>query len=436
MRALNWFVLFPCAAIACGGGGDQSDGGEDASVDHAAIEASADASDASVVDVGLDVPVDNWVAPEPPYARNPTVDYLGGHLLTSAKIVTVSFAGDDSNLITRLQDFDDTITSTAWWKASTAEYCELPKGPCIGPGSNGGHVVLSETAPANLVDTDDGKGSTVVSFIQSHVTSGALPAPDDQTIYMLFFPSGTNITFDSDKSCNSFGAYHYSATLTMPGDAGTQETSYAVEPRCNYGETFLTQAASHELIEAATDAQPGKLRGFVMQDISWNYYGDEVGDLCDHPWGGVFDIMTTVSYDGGAPYTVQRGWSNVSALAGHDPCVIAPSDHPYFNAAVETGKQSIYLAVGESTTIQVQGFADGTMADWTLSVVDMGSHYGAGSNNLTLSLDKTTMNNLQTADLTITLAKKPNSTWVPYALDSKDGAGHEHQWGASVYLKE
>ena len=40
-----------------------------------------------------------------------------------------------------------------------------------------------------------------------------------------------------------------------------------------------------------------------------------------------------------------------------------------------------------------------------------------------------------TAHLTITLASKPSITWIPYVLDNKDGNGHEHQWGASVYLQ-
>ncbi|HEY2369530.1 MAG TPA: hypothetical protein VGH87_24195, partial [Polyangiaceae bacterium] len=261
--------------VACGGGGDVPDA--------ATNDAAPDAHDASVVeaapDVGPDAPVDHYLAPLPPYARYPVVDYLGGHLLTSAKIVTVSFAGDDANLIARLTELDDTITESAWWKASTSEYCELPTGPCIGPGSNGGHVVLNETAAASYVDTDNGSGSSVVKFIQDHITSSALPVPDDQTIYVIYWPSGTNISFDQDKSCQTFGAYHYSATFSMP-DGGTQEASYAIEPRCNYGEGFLTQAASHELIEAATDARPGKQQGWVMQDLSLQYYGDEVGDLC------------------------------------------------------------------------------------------------------------------------------------------------------------
>jgi hypothetical protein len=433
MRVARWCAL-SALVIACGGNGDASDGGEDAFIDSA-----PDVHDASIdtpIDVTPDVPIDNWVAPLPPYARSPIVDYGGGRLLTSAKIVTVSFAGDDTTLIGRLQEFDDTITATPWWQASTSEYCEQPNGPCIGPGAGGGHVVLNETAAASYVDHESGMNSTIVQFIQSHITDGTFPQPDDQTIYVIFFPPGTNITLDGDTSCSSFGAYHYAAKFAV-GDAGAMvDAAYAIEPRCNYGETFLTQAASHELIEAATDTD--FTTGYLMQDESFCRYGCEVGDLCDHPWGSVYDTMTLSSYDGGAPYTLQRGWSNVSALAGHDPCVIPPSDHPYFNTAVESGMQIIYLGVGQSQTIELDGFADGTMSDWTIAAIDESNSIFGTTPVLGFSLDTTSMNDGKKAMLTITMNAKPQLSWVPYVIDNKatiNSQNYEHQWGANVFFE-
>jgi len=436
-------LLFSAAAAtlayACGGGSGASDGGEDAAPDVVTQQdAGIDVVEAAAPDVGID----NYIAPLPVWQVTPLFDYVGGHLLTSVKVITVSFSSDDAALITRVQELDDTITQSAWWTAATSEYCELPSGPCIGPGTPAGHVVLTETAPTSLIDNDDGTGSTVVSFIQDHITSGLFPPPDDQTIYVIYFPSGTSIQYDGDHSCSSFGAYHYSATFNLP-DGGTQEGSYAIEPRCS-GEPYITFAASHELIEAATDARPGKLQGWVMEDLAWQYYGDEVGDICDHYWSfesTVTDSMYIDTIDGGAPFQVQRGWSNLSALAGHDPCVIPPSN-PYFNTAPGQSQQNVYLSVGESTTVQFTGFSDGPMPDWTISAIDMGSHYGSG-NVLTLSLDTTTMNSGQVANLTITLNSEPTITDVAYVIDSKgtytpDGGSPitaEHQWGANVYLK-
>ena len=113
---------------------------------------------------------------------------------------------------------------------------------------------------------------------------------------------------------------------------------------------------------------------------------------------------------------------------------IPPASPPFFNTAVESGKQVVYLAVGETADIELQGYSDGTMSDWTISMEDQGPHYGAGQ-TLGFTLDKTTMNNGQTAHLTVTLQKQPNITWVPYWIHNKDGSGNEHIWGASVFLK-
>src|SRR5512135_1243256 len=168
MRLMRFVFACCTLLIACGGGGDQPDAATDASTGDAHDSSVADAADAAP-DVAPDVPVDHYLAPLPPYARMATVDYMGGPLLTAMKVITVSFASDDQNLIGRMQELDDTITQTEWWKQATSEYCELPNGPCIGPGTPAGHVVLNETAPASLADTTSGKNSTVVQFIQSHI---------------------------------------------------------------------------------------------------------------------------------------------------------------------------------------------------------------------------------------------------------------------------
>jgi len=170
-----------------------------------------------------------------------------------------------------------------------------------------------------------------------------------------------------------------------------------------------------------------------MQDWGWEYYGDEVGDLCDHPWGNIYDVMQVSTIDGGAPFTVQRGWSNKSALAGHDPCVIPLASPPYFNAAPAEGQQWVHLSVGQSVVIELQGYADGTVQDWTLSAQDYGPRFGNPA-TLQFSFDTTTMNAGQTAHLTVTLKQQPSVAWIPYVIDSKSSTG-EHTWGADVFLE-
>lgn len=418
--ARSWVALGLGVLVACSGDDGATISPPDAALD-ASAEAAPDVQEAAI-EAAPDVPP---LPPLSPGARMPGLDYLGGALLTSMKVVTVTFASDNPAVVARLQLFGDTITQTPWWTDTTSEYCVLPKGsPCIGPGSNGGHVVLNEAPPANLVDTEDGTGSTVVSFIQDHVNLGLFPPPDEQTVYQIWFPSGTTIKFDKLTSCSGFGAYHYSASLLPKGGVQYVETAYAIEPRCS-GEPFLTVAGSHELLEAATDPHPGKDQGWVMQDFGWLYYGGENGDVCDYPWG--FETMVE------STFSVQRGWSNKSARSGHAPCVTQPKSEVYFNAAVEAGKQTLWLAVGESKTIDLDPYADGTAVDWTLSAEDISSRIG-GNASLGFAFDKTTVNAGQKVKLTITLKSQPSKSVAPYVIHSQSSAGH-HWWGAEVRSK-
>ena len=406
-------ALAACFGVACGGEPDVAPAPRP---DAGAPIADA-APDATPADAGADVrDGDSFFAPAP---RLPLMDYLGGALLTKVKVVTITFANDDPQVVGRMNLFGDTAATTQWWKAALSEYCVLPAGtPCIGPGNTSVHVALAQAAPASVLDANDPTKSDVAKLLQSNIDSAVLPQPTEQTLYMLYYPAGTSIEFEGMKSCQSYGAYHYSVELVPKGGGAHVEAAYAIMPRCS-GEPFLTVAASHELMEAATDAHPSKDRGWVMQDNAFPLLGGEDGDLCDHPWGSVFDTTTE------ATFALQRGWSNAAARAGHDPCVPEQAT-PWFMAG--PSNQEIALAVGESAKLEVWGFADAPLADWALSVEDRSG--GA----LALALDKQTIGTGGRATLTLTLKSKPKGGVAFYGVDSKVDT-REMRWGASVRAK-
>lgn len=359
---------------------------------------------------------DTFAAPVP---RLPLMDYLGGALLTKVKIVTITFANDDPQVVGRMNLLGDTLPGTAWWSAAMSEYCVLPAGtPCIGAGDTSVHVALGENAPASVLDANDPMKSDVAKFLQARIEAGSLPDPTPQTLYMIYYPTGTTITFDGMKSCAQYGAYHFSTELAPKGGGANVESAYAIMPRCS-GEPFLAIAASHELMEAASDAHPGKDQGWVMQDPAFPLLGGENGDLCDHPWGGVFD--TTVD----STFTVQRGWSNIAARAGHDPCVPEQST-PWFMAGPANAQ--LTLAVGETARLDVWAFADAPIADWELSAQDR------SSGDLLVAIDKATASNGSRATLTLTLKNKPKGGAAYYGVISKSG-NREMHWGATVRAK-
>ena len=316
---------------------------------------------------------------EAPHGPLPQLKYQGGPLLLTPKIVTVTFDGDAN--ASALETFDDAIVGSAWWTEVTAAFCN-GAGACIGPGSSGGHVELT-TAPAmSYTDSTSGGPSSLQLFVSQEVASGAFPAPDANTLYVIYFPASTTITLgeggdESGTSCEQFGGYHNSLVAT-PGAA---RTAYVVIPECapRQGSNLdplqsLTFAASHEIVEASSDpVQTTTTLGYYLDlgdetVLGWDLVaGGEAADLCVDVTGLHQDETTAEGY------MVQRIWSNANAAAGIDPCIPVPAHDIYFNVAPEGTSSFIVLEVGQSATFEADAFSTAAMASWTLGGVDWAS---------------------------------------------------------------
>ena len=134
--------------------------------------------------------------------------------------------------------------------------------------------------------------SDIQKLISDNILAGNLPAPDEETLYACFFPSGVTIQLGQDASCSTFCGYHNNFTLSG------SNVFYAVLPYpdcagCLGGLSAmdaLTSVTSHEVCEAITDPIPGS-----------GWYDDangEIGDIC--AW--------QTRQDNG--YIVQLEWSN------------------------------------------------------------------------------------------------------------------------------
>jgi hypothetical protein len=240
----------------------------------------------------------------------------------------------------------------------------------------------------------------------------------------VYLPSDVAVTLDGATSCQKFGGYHN--TLTVTTDGGTSNVAYAIVPRCDATEKTATFAASHELIEAATDPDVGAGSiGYYMNDQVWAFAGGEVGDLCVDFTGGKQDQYTE------SGFFVQRTWSNKSAKASHDPCVPIPNGEIYFNAAPALEQTTV--AVGASATIDVTAFSDAPMpADWDITAVDFNA-FQTGSAYLTFAFDKTKVHNGSKGKMTLTLASNPGQ-FALYAIVSRSGTS-THLWPAVVLKK-
>lgn len=121
--------------------------------------------------------------------------------------------------------------------------------PTAGVSSLGPYVDSQVTAPSSISD------SGIQQYLAALFTAKSVPVSSN-TIYGVYFPSGTKVTLGSAASCSSFCGYHSSFTYN-----GTVIT-YAVFPYpdcsgCSLGglkpADMLTIVSSHEIREAATD---------------------------------------------------------------------------------------------------------------------------------------------------------------------------------------
>jgi hypothetical protein len=352
-------------------------------------------------------------------------------VLLNPRIVPVFFSNDDPTIKTQIKDFVSKIGATNYWKAVTTEY------DGVGPATATAPVELTEAAPATIAD------SAIQTWLAGKLNADdpAWPKADDNTVYALHYPSTTTITsqsfFGATQSCQEFGGYH--SDLALDARHSNLPVAYAVIPRCaNFGGLTgidaVTGAESHELVEAATDPYPMSQPAYGQLDDDHAYWmfilgGGEVGDMCAQD-PRAFTKFPELSY------TVQRIWSNMSATAGHDPCVPPlPANEVYFNSVPElndsitigAGGQSftmkgVQIPVGQTKTVTLDLFSDASTAGpWSIKVIDAASFMGAQP-TLQMTLDKSTGQNGDKVHLTIKVLRASMFNAGVFFITSKLGA--------------
>ena len=212
--------------------------------------------------------------------------YRGGPVLANVKVVTV-FWGSGVEATKDVNQFYSDITVSPYFDWLTEYNTPTQK---IGHGSLAGSYV--DASPPGGTTIDD---SQVQAEIGNLIAQGKVPPNDGNTIYMVHFPPGVSITMGGSSSCSTFCAYHGSFT------AGGKSAFYGVLPDlggacdggCGGGSKLqnTTSVASHELIEAVTDADVG------AGNLAW--YDDsfgEIGDICNAQQGVVSGWTIQLEY--------------------------------------------------------------------------------------------------------------------------------------------
>jgi hypothetical protein len=226
--------------------------------------------------------------------------YYGGPVIKNVNVVPVYWNANVA-LQTNINAFYSAVT-TGQYMTFLSQYSTVSPAQTIGNGTRGTPFV-DTNATAAVTDAQ------VQARLNSLFTSGALPAPNNNNLYMVHFPAGMTITDSGgSKSCVVFCAYH--GTYVRNG----QNVYYGIIPDMGSGgcqsgcgtSTVVnntTSVASHEFAEAVTDPAVG-LATVYGPPLAWyNATYGEIGDICNGQ-------QSTAVLADGKSYSVQKEWSN------------------------------------------------------------------------------------------------------------------------------
>jgi hypothetical protein len=371
-----------------------------------------------------------------PHAPAPIVENPGGGpVATAPRIVPVFFSSDP--LLSDLETYYSKLGTSTYLASGLAEY-GISKPTVTAP------LVRTDAPPPAIDDV------AASNWLLGEITSGALPAPDGNTVYSLVFPDDTQVT------AGNLGPYPYPYPLCGSTSEATQTGDGALVPFV-LSTVCEGQTGSLTDIESETDWQSYALVAAIMSpgwqldpgysDVSWSgsawsfFAAPYVSTLCSaYLYGNAVQTPSDLGY------LVQVLWSNERARNGHDPCPVpSPAPGTYFNAAPEiTGTslgfygmvKGIILPPGGTVTFPVRLFSDGAIAPWTLGSAERVDIAPDPYNLLSFSFDKSTGANGDVRQLTVTRAVAPDGSVAPmlaFEITSTSGTT-VNEWLAMVGL--
>jgi hypothetical protein len=232
-----------------------------------------------------------------PNATPVRLTYYGGPIIPNVKVYAV-YWGSTVAFQSHLNDFYTQIPNSSYMDMLTEYNTPTQQ---IGHGSFGGATVITPSHTGTRLQDAD-----IQAELSAQMDAGHIPPSDGvNNLYMIHFPPGVAIVAPDgqSESCVQFCAYH--GTYKK----GSTLVYYGIHPDlaqsgCNQGcgtsspQENTTSVASHEMVEAITDAEVG-LATQVGMPLAWyNTQQGEIGDICNGKQGHV------------GAFTVQLQWSN------------------------------------------------------------------------------------------------------------------------------
>jgi hypothetical protein len=414
-----------CGSANSDNGGKSEAGSPDAGKEAAATRDAAPdrTSDAPPIDATQDTLNTTYPAFKPPVPQL-QIASATGTVMATPHVRPVYFPGEA--LGTEIDGLVGDYLASSAWTAATAEYG-------IGGATLLSAVMSTDAPAAALMDTD------IQTWLASQL-DGTHPeyGPVDATtlaneIFVLYYPASTTVTLDGATSCIDFGGYHEETSV------GPNSVAYVVVPRCTPTAASMMLVTSYLLLSTSGDPWVVTSQAYYGYDLPhavWDLVGGdpELPGACNSEFvalaGASVDAGGDAGDGGDGAVYVQRGWSNASIAAYHDPCVPKPDSSAYF-ASVPVMNDDISVTLngslimtkgievssGESEVVEVDLFSDGpTPGPWSVAAEVFPGTQPAGA--LTFKFDRTTGQNGDILHLTVT---PHQSGGIPFVLTSTLG---------------
>jgi hypothetical protein len=290
--------------------------------------------------------------------------YYGGPVISNVKVYVVFWGPNVTPQVqSQIGDFYRDITNSPyfdWLNEFNTTITPVGGGAgtnqAIGRGTYAGAITITPAHLSGKVDM-----TQISAEVVAQLTAGHLPAPDDNTLFMIYMPPSVTVTDGSDIYCTASGscanhtAVSYHGKLVPYGVLPDFGPGSGCQQGCGNAPDFfgnLTGNSAHELIESVTD--PDVDQGDNAAPMAWNDpVNDEIGDICDND-----DAQFTT---GGATYWVQNEFSNLSKA-----CLLTRTNAVDF--AIDVAPSSLALAAGASLTATIHAVSTaGSPGSLTLS---------------------------------------------------------------------
>jgi hypothetical protein len=245
-------------------------------------------------------------------ATSASLRYYGGPVISNVKMVVVNWTNRvNSTVSTAMTPFFSAVSDGPQMDWLT-EYNTLGVTPVDG-GASSNQIIGRGSVVGSFTITPQSTATTISEItirdeLNRQFSSGGLPSPTGNSLYVVYTPPGVKIaTTSSGNSCVSGGfcGIHFAYNLnnqTVPfaviPDFGTGS---GCDSGCGSGTQLenVMKVSSHEMIEAITDANVSG--GTVSRPLAWyDSANGEIADICGSGRAAV------------GSYTLQTEWSNLA----------------------------------------------------------------------------------------------------------------------------